>query len=72
MAKAILEFNLPEEQDLFDSCHRGPQYDAMILDVYTWLRSQWKYDAGEILPDEARKVWERIYDTMREYGIESP
>lgn len=66
MPKVTLEYQLPEEQDAYDDARRGPDYASAIDNLYNWLRSQWKYDAGDISPDAAEKVWEFLYNEIRE------
>ncbi len=40
--KAILEFNLPEEQEEFDNANRGGEYRAVLMDLDAWLRRKIK------------------------------
>jgi len=41
--KAILEFNLPEEQEQFEHCKNGLEYHATLDDVRQYIRSKLKY-----------------------------
>ena len=50
--KAILEFNLPEDQDDFDCAKNGSKWRAVASDLDEALRSKFKYSnikwAGEV------------------------
>lgn len=56
--KAILEFNLPEEQDEFNYACNGLKYCSALSNIDSFLRSKIKYD--ETLTDEQYKVYEDV------------
>ena len=41
--KAILEFNLPEDQDDFELATKGGKWYSVVWDMDQWLRTQYKY-----------------------------
>ena len=44
--KAVLKFNLPEENEDFKAAINGSKYKSAIWDYDQWLRSEMKY--GEL------------------------
>jgi len=64
MPKATLEFNLPEEREEYGYAVNGLQYYCVLFELYSWLRSQWKYDAGDLPPEMAEKVWEFVQSEL--------
>jgi hypothetical protein len=56
--KAVLKFNLPEENEDFKAAINGSKYKSAIWDYDQWLRSEMKY--GEL----DKKIYE-AYDTCR-------
>jgi len=60
MPKAILEFDLPEEQSEFENALNGVNYRILLGDLYTWLRAKWKYGNDETEAEWASKVWEKV------------
>ena len=45
--KAILEFNLPEDQERFDFAINGFNYYMALCEMDEWLRSEYKYNDKE-------------------------
>lgn len=45
--KAILEFNLPEDQDDFNYATNGFNYYMALTEFDNWLRSEYKYNGKE-------------------------
>lgn len=60
--KAILEFNLPEDNHDFQASINGIKYQSAIWDYDQWLRSEMKY--GE-LPNETYKAYETCRKELR-------
>jgi len=59
--EAILKFNLPEENDEFNSAINGSNYSSIIWELKQYLRSQLKYENLSNDADEAlEKVKEKI------------
>ena len=69
--KAILEFNLPEDNSEFQTALRGAKYKAMLWDFDQKLRAIVKY--GEDKPPEVRQavaeLREALHDALSERGI---
>ena len=69
--KAILEFNLPDDQDDFQDAVNGQKWRLMVWNFDQHLRSQIKYN--DKLSEEQYKVYEEIrdmlYQKMNENGL---
>lgn len=62
--KAILEFDLPEDQAEFDNAVlAGTMYSA-IHDVANQVRSQLKHGAPETDREVLQRVFEQLYDII--------
>jgi hypothetical protein len=61
--KAIIEFNLPEDQAEFDFAIQGSNMYSALWDISQELRTLWKY---EELSDEEFKIVERIRNKFYE------
>jgi hypothetical protein len=70
--KATLEFDLREESDSFHDALHGSDYSDVISDLYTYLRNQWKYEAGQVNGDAAHTVWEYVSELLSEKGLHIP
>lgn len=55
--KAVLEFQLPEEQEEFTRAANASLYMLALVDLSTFLRAQCKYAD---LSEEQRKVYEAV------------
>ena len=70
--KAILEFNLPEDQSDFDNAVNGAKWSLVAWELDQWLRSQIKYTPEEISQD-AFDAFEQCRDKLHEikgdYGL---
>lgn len=68
--KAILEFNLPDEQEEYKMANAAPCYHSALWDLAQEIRNKLKY---EDLTPEQDKAWEEIktvfWDLMNEYNI---
>ena len=60
--KAILEFNLPEENEEFQAAVNGLNYKSAIWDYDQWLRSEMKYSE---LSDQTYKAYETCRKELR-------
>ena len=69
--KAILEFNLPEEQEDYDMAFCGHDYWCSLYDFSQYLRNKIKY---EELDEKTTKIYDQIrsefYEILKEKGIE--
>ena len=59
--KAVLKFNLPEDQAEFDFAVQGSKMYSALWDISQELRTLWKY---EELSEEEWKIVERIRDNF--------
>jgi len=70
--KAILEFNIPEDNEEFNRAIKAADYYVSLFEFYQYLRRELKYD--EQLSDIERDTFERIREEfngiLTENGIE--
>lgn len=57
MAKGILEFELPEEREDFETAQNGWKYKSILKELDEDLRRKLKYENH---PPEARKIFEEM------------
>jgi len=64
--KAILEYNLPEDEEMFDLSYKGPELKWAIDEFDEFLRQKIKYtDQKTIDLEEVRaKLWEIVNGRM--------
>jgi hypothetical protein len=65
--KAILKFNLPEEQEEFELASNAVKYSIVLSDIDNYLRSKIKYgDLAEgeykIYQEVREQLWQHIQD----------
>jgi hypothetical protein len=63
--KAILEFNLPEDDHEFKMATTGASMHSVLWEMDQWLRSNTKY-APDSMPADEYKAYERCRETLRE------
>ena len=63
--KAILEFNLPEDQTNFEFASEGNKWWLVAWDMDQWLRNQIKY-APDGMTDDELKAFEKCRAQLRE------
>ena len=63
--KAILEFNLPDDQQDFDLAVSGMKFWSVLYDLDQSLRTKTKY-ASDDLPQEKYDAYQEIRDELRE------
>ena len=68
--KAILEFNLPEDKEEYDTASKGMDWALLVLDIDQFIRNKIKYeqDKDGIL----QLVRDRLYFNMEEKGLQFP
>jgi hypothetical protein len=66
MPLVTMTFNLPEEEDAYNDARRGADYASAIDNLYNWLRSQYKYNAGDIDPVSAEMVRDYLNHELME------
>jgi len=62
--KAILKFNLPDEQEEFEMATNGTKCHAVLWELDQYLRSKTKY-APDDLPQDKYDAYEEIRDELR-------
>lgn len=65
MSKAILEFNLPEENEEFELAKNGARLSYAIDDFDNWLRSELKYN--DKLTEAEYNVYELVRSNLHEH-----
>ena len=66
--EAILKFNLPEDNNEFNSAINGSAYSSIIWELKLYLRNQLKYQDLSNDADEAlEKVKEKIAELENDY-----
>ena len=64
MSKAILEFNLPEEQEDFELAFNGHKWQNVCWRLDQWLRGNIKHAPDSISEDEYQ-VYEQCREELR-------
>ena len=68
--KATLEYNLPEEQDLYIGACQGVNINNVVRDIDNEMRNWLKHGHSFKSADEAlEKVRQMLYDDLNRYGI---
>jgi cell fate (sporulation/competence/biofilm development) regulator YlbF (YheA/YmcA/DUF963 family) len=68
--KAILEFNLPEDQQDYDLANNGLNFWRVLYELDQELRAKTKY-AEDDLPQEKYDAYQEIRDKLHELMRES-
>jgi len=63
--KAVLEFNLPEDQQDFELATKGMKFWSILWDLDQSLRAKTKY-APDNLPQDKYDTYQEIRDELRE------
>ncbi len=69
--KAILEFNLPEDQSDFDLAVNGAKAQVALLEMDQWLRAQYKYMPDEEYSEDKYETFEKCRDHLRDIMFEN-
>lgn len=64
MPKAILEFNLPEENEEFKTATQAMDYNLVLWDLDQYLRGKLKYSQ---LTVEQGQIYEELRDKLHEF-----
>jgi len=71
--KAIIKFNLPEDQEEFDMFNQASAMHNVLWDLAQWLRSQTKY-APESTEEDTIKAFydcqDKLSDLLRENKVD--
>jgi len=68
--KAILEFNLPEDQSDFDLAVNGAKAQVALWEMDQWLRAQYKYMSDDEYSKDKYETFEKCRDQLREIMFE--
>lgn len=68
--KAVLEFNLPEDQQEFELATKGMKFWSILWDLDQSLRSKTKY-ASDDLPQDKYDAYQEIREELRELMSEN-
>lgn len=68
--KAILEFNLPDDQTEFDLAISGNKFWNMLYELDQELRTKTKY-ASDDLPQDKYDAYQEVRDLLRELMSEN-
>ena len=71
MPKAILEYQLPEEQPEWDLANNAAKYYGALWEIYTWLRSERKYVEPNA-QSNLEGVWAKFWQILEDEGVELP
>ena len=63
--KAILEFNLPDDQDQFELATKGSNMYSVLWELDQSLRAKTKY-APDDLPEDKYDAYQEIREELRE------
>ena len=70
MAKAILEFNLPEDGDDFELAVKGREFMLTLWDLDQWLRNELKHGSlSDEKYDSYDKIRTMLHDLMAVYKV---
>lgn len=64
--KAILVWNLPEEQDEYEVVSRGMDWALAMWELDQWLRNQLKYYDGS---DDLQVVRDKLHELLKERDL---
>jgi hypothetical protein len=67
--KAKLEFDLPEDDYLFDAACKGAEWKASIQELDKELRAVYKYGEDEKEVDFAVKWREKLWSILNDNGL---
>lgn len=71
MPKAILEYQLPEEQGEWKMMCNTEKYYLALWEIYTWLRNERKYvEVGA--QSNLEGVWMKFHQILEQEGVDLP
>jgi len=71
--KAILEFNLPDDQSDFESAINGYKWELAMWDMNQYLRSVTKYAPDETSAEVVEaldKARDKLFNILNDYNLE--
>jgi hypothetical protein len=69
--KAILEFNLPEDQPDFDLAVNGAKAQVALWEMDQWLRAQYKYMSDAEYSEDKYETFVECRERLREIMFEN-
>ena len=69
--KAILEFNLPEDQPDFDLAVNGAKAQVALWEMDQWLRAQYKYMSDAEYSEDKYETFEKCRERLSEIMFEN-
>jgi hypothetical protein len=69
--KAILEFNLPEDQNEYQMANDASKMFSTLWDMDQWLRAQYKYMADEEYSKDKYEAYEKCRGHLRDLMFEN-
>ena len=69
--KAILEFNLPEDQPEFNNAIKGGDWKHVCWEMDQWLRVQYKYMPDDEYSKDKYETFEKCREQLREIMFEN-
>ena len=64
--KAILVYNLPEDEDIYNMSVRGMDLALTLWDFDRWLRNQLKY---HLVGDDYQVIRDKLHDILAERNL---
>lgn len=68
--KAILEFNLPEDQHDFELAVNGTKAQVALWEMDQWLRARYKYMSDDEYSEDKYETYEKCREQLREIMFE--
>lgn len=62
--KAILEFNLPDDEEGFSNAVKGAEYKTSLYEIRDYVRAIWKY---QDLTEDQYKIVDEIYKNINQF-----
>jgi hypothetical protein len=69
--KAILEFNLPEDDHEFKMATQGASMHSVLWEMDQWLRAQYKYMSDAEYSEDKYEAYEKARNQLREFMMEN-
>jgi coproporphyrinogen III oxidase len=64
--KAILEFNLPDDDHEFEMATQGAKMHSVLWEMDQWLRAQYKYMPDAEYSEDKYNTYEKCREHLRE------
>ena len=71
--KAIIKFNLPEDQEYFDMFNQSSSMHNVLWEMSQWLRSKTKYASDDASGDSIKTYYEckdKLNDLLRDNSVD--